>query len=470
MLQELLYGWINVLTKPSVDAFGDEKSKADPLKTVLGLAIAGFVGGLVSIRIADPAMAILIDLARSIFFTAIQFFIVSFVLYMIAKLFGGSGDFAEQSYLLSLFVVPLSLIIAVSGKVEFGAVGLDPLKEVGMVQFIQILAIAYGALLLIFALQAAHDLLASDVIRVLGVALLGWAILVVVGFFVTGVENVITTNVYYMWGEREKLLDLTLQHAWLVLFSMAIAIVLGVIMGILITLPPRRPYLSHLLLLLPLALLILLYLGSGGTFGEAIADWLKDTLPRPQGMSLIGIVLILLLYLLFVLGERAAEPMLYAAGIMLTIPSIALFGLFIPLFGIGFLNVAVALILYAQLPILRNTYTGIKNVSPAIIEAGRGMGMTEWQLLFKVKLPMTVPVIMAGVRVSVVMIVGIAAIGTLIGVDNLGDFIFDGLSRISDRMVLAGAVGVSIFAILVDYLLGWAQTFLTPAGLREERV
>jgi osmoprotectant transport system permease protein len=180
------------------------------------------------------------------------------------------------------------------------------------------------------------------------------------------------------------------------------------------------------------------------------------------------VVLTLILYVLYLLGERAAQAVLYTAGIMLTFPSIGLFGLFIPLFGIGFMNAAVALILYAQLPILRNTYTGIKEVPSAIIEAGRGMGMTEFQILYKVKLPMTVPVIMAGVRVSMVMIVGIAAIAKLIGVLCLGKYIFDGIGTASDSMVITGAVGVSIFALLVDGLLGWAQGRLTPTGLREQ--
>jgi osmoprotectant transport system permease protein len=95
------------------------------------------------------------------------------------------------------------------------------------------------------------------------------------------------------------------------------------------------------------------------------------------------------------------------------------------------------------------------------------MGMTEWQILYRIKVPMTVPVIMAGVRISMVMIVGIAAIAKLIGVTTLGKYIFDGIGRGSDPMVLAGALGVSIFALLVDGLLGWAQDAFTPAGLRE---
>jgi osmoprotectant transport system permease protein len=220
--------------------------------------------------------------------------------------------------------------------------------------------------------------------------------------------------------------------------------------------------------LIPLGVSLFIYLGAGGTFGAPLERIFETISRRAQGFGLIGVVLTVILYVLYLFGERAAEPVLYVAGIMLTFPSIGLFGLFIPLFGIGFMNAAVALILYAQLPILRNTYTGIKEVPSAIIEAGRGMGMTEFQILYKVKLPMTVPVIMAGVRVSMVMIVGIAAIAKLIGVLCLGKYIFDGIGIGSDPMVITGAVGVSIFALLVDGLLGWAQGRLTPEGLQEQ--
>jgi osmoprotectant transport system permease protein len=298
--------------------------------------------------------------------------------------------------------------------------------------------------------------------------LLIWVGLDVIAMFVAGADNVLTKTARFMGDNLDRLLEQAISHAWLVLVSMFVAIILGVVIGIFITLPSRFPRLSHVLVLIPLGLFLAAYLAADGAFGGSLADALTSISRRAKGFALIGLVLVVLLYVLYLFGERASEPVLYAAGIMLTFPSIGLFGLFIPLFGIGFMNAAVALILYAQLPILRNTYTGIKDVPGPIIEAGRGMGMTEFQILYKVKMPMTVPVLMAGVRVSMVMIVGIAAIAKLIGVLCLGKFIFDGIGRASDPMVIAGAVGVSIFALLVDALLGWAQSRLTPAGLREQ--
>jgi osmoprotectant transport system permease protein len=163
---------------------------------------------------------------------------------------------------------------------------------------------------------------------------------------------------------------------------------------------------------------------------------------------------------------------LYLAEIMMTIPSLALFGLlmvilsFIGLKAIGFLPAVLALIAYAELPILRNTYTAIREVDPAMIEAGRGMGMTERQLLFKVKLPLAVPVIMAGLRNSIVIIIGIAAIAALIGSGGLGVPIVRGLRNARIDLIIVGGVSVSILALLVDGLMSLVERWITPRGLK----
>ncbi|HID64426.1 MAG TPA: ABC transporter permease [Anaerolineae bacterium] len=467
MLGELFASWMKVLTQPNVETFEAEKQAANASKLLVALLLAGLVIGLTTMPAEGEPVSTFLGIGTTMLTIAVDLVVIALILFAIVKIVGGVGSFLIHCYLLSLPTVPLMIIAALFGRAGLATTILKPLAPLGLERIIPILLGIYGFFLLLLALQAAHGLRASHAINVALITLAIWVILNVVTMFVIGADNVLTKTARFMSANSDRLLEQTISHAWLVIFSMLIAIMLGVVLGVLITLPSRRPRPSHLLVLLPLALFVFVYLGAAGTFGQLLMRSLKAITSRAQGFGLIGLVLVVGLYVLFLLGERAAEPVLYAAGIMLTFPSIGLFGLFIPLFGIGFMNAAVALILYAQLPILRNTYTGIKEVPSAIIEAGRGMGMTEWQILYKVKLPMTVPVIMAGVRVSMVMIVGIAAIAKLIGVTCLGKYIFDGIGRGSDPMVIAGSIGVSIFALLVDGLLGWAQKALTPVGLRE---
>ncbi len=170
-------------------------------------------------------------------------------------------------------------------------------------------------------------------------------------------------------------------------------------------------------------------------------------------------------------NKKAAEIVLYIAGIIMTVPSIALFGIMIPVLsvfghGIGSVPAIVALVLYAQLPILRNTYAAIKNVNPNIIDAGVGMGMTRMQVLFKVQLPMALSVIFAGIRVAVVMSIGIGAIAAYIGAGGLGHYIFMGINQTYDAMIKVGAVSVAILAMLVDYIFGLIEKRLVSKGLR----
>jgi len=170
-------------------------------------------------------------------------------------------------------------------------------------------------------------------------------------------------------------------------------------------------------------------------------------------------------------SRRAADIVLYIASIIITIPSIALFGVLIPLLstigqGIGYLPAVIALILYAQLPIIRNTYTAIMNVDPALREAARGMGMTTMERLRRVELPLALPVILNGVRSAVVLNIAIAAIATYIGAGGLGTFISRGISQTDIRQLLTGAIAVSLLAILADYGLLFAQRLLTSPGLR----
>lgn len=153
-------------------------------------------------------------------------------------------------------------------------------------------------------------------------------------------------------------------------------------------------------------------------------------------------------------------PVLGVANIFQTVPSLALFGFLIPLpfiGGIGARTAIVALVLYALLPIVRNTYTGIAGVDPAVREAGRGMGMTDGQLLRLVELPLGLGVILAGVRVATVVSVGTATIAAAIGAGGLGVYIFRGVATVNDTLILAGALPAALMALAADGLLGVAE-------------
>ncbi|WP_210547226.1 ABC transporter permease [Rhodoferax sp. PAMC 29310] len=170
-------------------------------------------------------------------------------------------------------------------------------------------------------------------------------------------------------------------------------------------------------------------------------------------------------------NKRVASIVLYVAAIVMTIPSIAMFGVMIPVLskfghGIGYVPAVIAVLLYSQLPIIRNTYTAINNVEPALREAARGMGMTAIQRLISVELPIALPVIMAGVRSAVVLSIGIMAIAAYIGAGGLGTFISRGISQTDARQLITGAVAVSLLAILADSLLLWLQNWMTPVGLK----
>ncbi|RSD26255.1 osmoprotectant update ABC transporter permease/substrate-binding subunit OpuFB [Mesobacillus subterraneus] len=151
--------------------------------------------------------------------------------------------------------------------------------------------------------------------------------------------------------------------------------------------------------------------------------------------------------------ERAAEGIIGITAVLQTIPSLALLGLLIPLFGIGKIPAIIALVVYALLPILRNTYTGIKEVDASIIEAARAMGMNRRKRLMKVELPVAMPVIMAGIRTAMVLIVGTATLAALIGAGGLGELILLGIDRNNTALIVIGAIPAALLAILFDMLL-----------------
>lgn len=191
--------------------------------------------------------------------------------------------------------------------------------------------------------------------------------------------------------------------------------------------------------------------------------------------TLIGVALGLLTYR----TDKPREIVLAVTGVFLTIPSLALFGLFISLgsydiplspFGLGATSVVFVLVMYSLLPIVRNTIVGLREVDPAVIESARGMGMSPLTVLLRIELPLAWPVILTGVRVSTILIVGIAAIGAYILGPGLGSDIFRGLSRFSSpaamNLVLGGMLGVIILAILFDLFFMLLTRFTTPRGIR----
>ena len=148
------------------------------------------------------------------------------------------------------------------------------------------------------------------------------------------------------------------------------------------------------------------------------------------------------------------------ASVFQTIPSLALFGFLIPipfLGGIGRRTAIVALVLYALLPILRNTYVGLTGIDPAVLEAAEAMGMTNTQILWRVRLPLARAVILAGIRTATIITIGVATIAAAIGAGGLGTFIFRGVAMVSDAVILAGAVPAALLAIVADLFLGWLE-------------
>ena len=217
---------------------------------------------------------------------------------------------------------------------------------------------------------------------------------------------------------------------------------------------------------------------------EAFSDWLtyvqdnsetviEQTIAHARIVLIVIALATVFSVLLGVVVQRNVllrNLTLAIAGIFLTIPSLALFALFIPIVGIGNVPAMMALFLYAILPILRNTVTGLDSVSPAVVESAKGMGMNWGQLLVRVRLPLAWPVVMAGIRVSSLMVVGIAAIAVLVGGDGLGDFIRKGVNALgfpfATNAVWTGVVFTVLLGLVLDLVFALVQRLTTSRGLR----
>lgn len=206
-------------------------------------------------------------------------------------------------------------------------------------------------------------------------------------------------------------------------------------------------------------------------YGAEIVQRSLEHLWMVSVATAIAVLLGIPLGVLVTRNVRLRQPILGFANLVQTIPSLALFGFLIPvpfLGGIGARTAIVALTLYSLLPIIRNTYTGIISVDPAVREAGEGMGMTNWQLLIQVEMPLALGFILAGVRVATVIAVGLATIAAAVGAGGLGVFIFRGVAVVDNQIILAGAIPAALMALLADFGLGLLERRLMRQKLGQK--
>ena len=203
---------------------------------------------------------------------------------------------------------------------------------------------------------------------------------------------------------------------------------------------------------------------------DVIAQSLAQHLQLVMASVGLGILLSIPLGILLTRHHRFAEPVLALAGIIQTIPGLVMLGFALILFGVGFAPALFVLTLYSILPILRNTYIGITQVPASYIDAARGIGMSSMQILFQVELPLALPTIISGIRISTVYIVSWATLAGMIGAGGLGDLIWTGLSTYNTNFILAGAIPSAILALLFSMAIDLAQRLLTPRGLRRKRI
>lgn len=182
----------------------------------------------------------------------------------------------------------------------------------------------------------------------------------------------------------------------------------------------------------------------------------------------LGVLFAVPLGILLTRTKRTASIVIGLASALQTVPSLALLALMIPIFGVGRFPAIVALFIYSLLPILRNTYIGIKNVDPDYKDAAKGMGMTNTQSIFMVELPIAIPTIMSGIRLAAVYVVAWATLASYIGAGGLGDFIFSGLNLYRADLIFGGTIPVALIALSADLLLGVLEKKLTPIALRGE--
>ncbi len=177
---------------------------------------------------------------------------------------------------------------------------------------------------------------------------------------------------------------------------------------------------------------------------------------------LLGILVAVPLGIVLTRFKRLAKVIIGLASMLQTIPSLALLAMMIPLFGVGKLPAIFALFIYSLLPILRNTYIGLENVNPTLKDSAKGMGMTPSQSILQVELPLAMPVIMTGIRLSAIYVIAWATLASYVGAGGLGDLIFSGLSLFQPPLIIGGTIPVIILSLVADFLLGRLEVLLTP--------
>lgn len=181
----------------------------------------------------------------------------------------------------------------------------------------------------------------------------------------------------------------------------------------------------------------------------------------------LGILVALPLGIVLSKYENLSSGVMRVASVLQTVPSFALLALMIPIFGVGKLTAISALFIYSLLPILRNTFLGLTSVTPSIVDAAKGMGMEERQILLKVKIPLALPVIMAGIRLSAVYVLAWTTLAAYVGAGGLGDFIFNGLNNYVPPMIIWGTIPITLLALATDYLLRKMEEHLSPYKVGE---
>lgn len=206
------------------------------------------------------------------------------------------------------------------------------------------------------------------------------------------------------------------------------------------------------------------------TYGSQILPALGQHLYLVVVALVSGIIVAVPLGIILTRFPRWSAPIIAVVSIIQTIPSLVFFALLIPIIGIGVQPALLVLFLYSLLPILRNTYVGLRSVDPALLDASRGQGMTSWEILYMVELPLSAPIIVAGIRLAAIYLVSWATIAALIGAGGLGGLIFSGLDSEDTNLLLAGAIPTALLALVVGFVFGQVRRLVTPRGLRAEVV